>query len=67
VIPWEPSPHFNWSIKTADSNLWAKDKVGFLGPRRKRRREREKDLDKAVERIGSNRHVGLRDSTGGGS
>ena len=36
--------------------------MGFLGPRRKRRREREEDLDKAIERIGSNRHVGIRDS-----
>jgi hypothetical protein len=35
------------------------DKVGLLGPRRKRRDVKKEDLDQVLERGGSCRHVGL--------
>ena len=48
MIPYKLSPNFNSSINMVEANLWVKDKVEFPDTKRKRR-ERERDSEQAVE------------------
>lgn len=46
------------SIKEAEANYWVKGKRwNFQGPRKKRRDTKRKNLDQALEQVGSCRHV----------
>ena len=54
VIPCEPSPHFNWSIRMVE----AKGQSG-ISRSQEEEEERGRDVDQAVEWRGSSRHVGL--------